>query len=240
MSTRDDGETVRGVRPAIVRDNEDPESLGRVRVAYPWAETDEAFWARVATEMTGDRYGTYFLPEKDDEVLVAFEDGDLQSPYVVGSLWTPSRPPPEDNGGDNDVKAIETRSGHRIEFDDDADDGAAAVTLETAGGHEITLDDETGSESITIEDSAGNAVELDATSGEISLSATDTIRLEASTIELDAENAVDIEATREVSVDSNTTVSITSSGQLQIETSGLGKLESAGPLQLKGAIIQLN
>ncbi len=221
MTTTDDGETVPGVRPAIVRDNEDPESLARVQVSYPWADTDEAYWARLATEMTGEEYGTYFLPDVGDEVLVGFENGDRRQPYVVGSLWTPERSPPEDNGGDNDIKAIETRDGHRIEFDDGEDGG---VTVETNAGQEVVLDDTEGAETVSIEDADGNSVELDGPDGTVTVSARDTIRLEATTIELDADAQV----------------SVQSDGQLRIETSGVGRLEAAGPLQLRGALIQLN
>ena len=60
---------IAGVRVAVVRDNEDPEDIGRVKLEYPWRDADdESHWARIATEMTGDDYGTYYLPEVGDEV----------------------------------------------------------------------------------------------------------------------------------------------------------------------------
>jgi uncharacterized protein involved in type VI secretion and phage assembly len=221
MSTTDDGETVAGVRLATVRDNEDPESLGRVQVTYPWSDSDEAYWARIATEMTGDEYGTYFLPEVGDEVLVGFEAGDRRQPYVVGSLWTPDRTPPEENGGNNDIKAVETRAGHRIEFDDGGEGG---VTVETKAGHEVVLDDTAGAETIRIEDAGGNSVELNTPEDTVTISAGNTISLEAPNIELDADARVEVSA----------------DGRLSIETGGTGRLESSGPLQLRGALIQLN
>ncbi len=81
-----------GVAPAIVVDARDPKGLGRVRVRYPWHERpDEAHWARVAAPLGVPVVGG--PPEVGQEVLVAFDRGDIRSPYVVGGLWNSSRPP---------------------------------------------------------------------------------------------------------------------------------------------------
>src|ERR1700750_1699162 len=77
-----------GVVIGIVTNNQDPDGMHRVKVRFPWLNLDdESHWARVATPMAGDKRGAYFLPEPDDEVLVAFEHGSLEHPYVIGSLW---------------------------------------------------------------------------------------------------------------------------------------------------------
>src|SRR5687768_7153196 len=77
-----------GVVIGIITNNKDPDKLGRVKVKFPWlSDTDESFWARTATPMAGNQRGMYFLPEVDDEVLVAFEHGDLRFPYIIGALW---------------------------------------------------------------------------------------------------------------------------------------------------------
>ncbi len=88
----------------------------------------------------GKQRGTYFMPEVEDEVLVAFDAGDLNRPYVVGALWNDADGPPEERTGDNDFRTIVSRSGMRLRFDDS--DGAARVTIDTPGGPSITLDDE--------------------------------------------------------------------------------------------------
>jgi uncharacterized protein involved in type VI secretion and phage assembly len=236
--TEDETRTA-GVRTAIVRDNDDPEGLGRVQVGYPWTDGEETHWARIATEMTGRNYGTYFLPEEGEEVLVAFEAGDRRRPYVVGSLWSRDRTPPVTDVGDNDVRTITTRSGHRVSFDDDAD---GSVTVETTGGHRIVLDDGDGegSGAVTIEDAGGNSVEMDASDGEVAIMATDTISLDADTIDLSAREAVTVDSEGSVDVSGAGTVTVDSDGQLTLESAGLGVLSAAGPLQLRGAIIQLN
>lgn len=186
---------VPGVMMALVTDNEDPQGLGRVKVTYPWKEADEeSYWARLAAPMAGPDRGAFFLPDEGDEVLVAFENGDLEHPYVLGGLWNGKREPPEDNAdGNNDVRTIRSRSGHEVTLDD-ADSGGG-VTIETAGGQVIDLSDESGEESVSITDESGqNALTFDPASGEVSLSAGGTLTIDATNVELKGEGNVSIES----------------------------------------------
>jgi phage baseplate assembly protein V len=127
-----------GVYRAVVTDNRDPEQRGRVRVRL---ESEHEAWAELATLLAGDGYGTWFHPEPDDEVLVAFESGDPRRPYVLGALWgKEDRPPAAD--GSATVTTIQTRCGATITIEDaqcviriDAPGGIRLVTasaLETA------------------------------------------------------------------------------------------------------------
>jgi uncharacterized protein involved in type VI secretion and phage assembly len=89
------GGYVKGVAIAIVTQNRDPDGLGRVKVRFPWYEnSNESYWARIAVPMAGKKQGTYFLPERDQEVLVAFEREDVRFPYVIGALWNAKARPP--------------------------------------------------------------------------------------------------------------------------------------------------
>ena len=232
--------TIAGVRVAIVRDNEDPEDIGRVKLGYPWRdENDESYWARIATDMTGDGYGTYFLPEVGDEVLVAFENGDIHHPVVVGSLWTGQAKPPEQNSdGNNDIRKIETRGGHVVEFDDSDQNGS--VLIETDAGHLVELDDSSGSERIQIEDKSGNSVTMDSVKNSISVSGKQSIQLSAPTISLSAKTKVEISSKGTVDISGKGQTNVSSKGQLNIESNGLMGINATGPLTIKGAIIQLN
>jgi phage baseplate assembly protein gpV len=84
-----------GVVTGTVINPLDPLMLGRVQVQLPFIDSlDLSPWARVATPMAGPASGFYFLPNVGDEVLVAFEHGDVNAPYVIGSLWGAMAPPP--------------------------------------------------------------------------------------------------------------------------------------------------
>lgn len=185
---------VEGVVVGTVTDNQDPEDMGRVKVTYPWREADdESYWARIATPMAGGDRGTYFLPEVDDEVLVAFEHGDIRFPYVVGALWNGNQQPPATNEGNNDVRLVRSRSGHEIVLDDAENE--AKVELVTSAGHTITLDDKSGSETITIEDTSGqNSLEFDATAGTLTIQGGTKLELKATNIDLKADGNMNVEA----------------------------------------------
>lgn len=84
-----------GVMTGRVINDLDPLMLGRVQVQLPAIDSiDLSPWARVAVLMAGPLHGTYMIPNIGDEVLVAFEQGDVNAPYVIGSLWSAMSPPP--------------------------------------------------------------------------------------------------------------------------------------------------
>lgn len=175
-----------GVYTALVTDIVDPDGQGRVRVRLPWSPDNgnsgyEA-WARLATMMAGDNRGSWFVPDVNDEVLVAFEAGDPRRPYVVGALWNGQDAPPEDmdGAGNNYPKTIRSRNGVRITLDDS--DGQETLTLETPGGQSVTLRDGPGA--VEIIDSNGNSVKLE-TSG-ITINASAQVKVQATTVNISA------------------------------------------------------
>ncbi|MCU0490529.1 MAG: phage baseplate assembly protein V [Chloroflexaceae bacterium] len=175
-----------GVYPALVTDINDPDGQGRVRVQLPWSpdaggQGYEA-WARLATLMAGNNRGTWFIPDVDDEVLVAFEGGNPRQPYVVGALWNGRDAPPEtmDGGGRNLHKVIRSRNGVKVTLDDS--DGQEQLILETPGGQRVTLKDGPGA--VEIVDSNGNSVKLE-TAG-ITITAAAKVTVNAATVEVSA------------------------------------------------------
>lgn len=142
-----------GMVIGIVTNNRDPDDdplkRGMVKVRFPWLANDEeskegaeSFWARIASPMAGGDRGMYFLPEVDDEVLVAFAHGDINSPYIIGSLWNGVDKPPSEKDEDekNDLRVIKSRSGHKVIFDD------------TKGEEKIIVQDKVGKNKIVIQD----------------------------------------------------------------------------------------
>lgn len=184
-----------GVVTAVVTNNEDPDKLGRVKVRFPWLSDEvESQWARVAAPMAGKDRGTWFLPEVDDEVLVAFEHGDVRFPFVLGALWNGTDTAPYDNGdGKNNVRSIKSRAGHELLFDDD--DQKGQVVIRTKAGHTITLDDSSGQEKISIVDKSGsNKIEFDSAQGAIAVAAQTKLSLKAQMIQIEADTALSLKS----------------------------------------------
>lgn len=175
-----------GVYPALVNDINDPDGLGRVKVLLPWSPDSNngryEAWARVATLFAGNNRGSWFIPDVNDEVLIAFEAGDPCRPYVVGGLWNGADAPPDtmDSAGNNNRKVLRSRNGVKITLDDS--DGQEQLVLETPGGQRITIHD--GNRALEIVDSNGDSIKL-APSG-ITVTSSAKVTINASTVEISA------------------------------------------------------
>jgi uncharacterized protein involved in type VI secretion and phage assembly len=141
-----------GMTVGVVTNNKDEEGLGRVKVKFPWlSEQDESYWARVVTPMAGKDRGMYFLPEKDDEVLVAFEHGMIEFPYIIGALWNGQDKPPESNNdGKNNKRVIKSRSGHQIILDD-TENNEQIIIRDKTGKNEIIIDSKNHAITVRVE-----------------------------------------------------------------------------------------
>jgi len=128
------GSKVYGVVTAIVTNNDDPEKLGRVKLKFPWLGDDvESYWARPTQLGAGPNAGAVFLPEVNDEVLVAFEHGDVRFPFVIGGLWNKVDKPPLGDGlfdqGKVKRDGFVSRKGHKfVFFEDSSKSGIALIT----------------------------------------------------------------------------------------------------------------
>ena len=202
---------VYGVVSGVVTDNHDPEGRARVKISFPWlAEHAGSDWAKVATLMAGKDRGAFFLPEVGDEVLVAFEHGDIHHPYVLGALWNSDDSAPESNSdGKNNIRKIKSRSGHELIFCDDDQGKQEKIELHTKAGHKIVLDDSSTAEKIEIRDKSGaNVVIIDSVAGQISLESQMTLKIKSQQIEIEAGMGI--------------------------------KLTAGGSVEIKGLLIKLN
>ncbi|HEU0295579.1 MAG TPA: phage baseplate assembly protein V [Anaerolineales bacterium] len=175
-----------GVFPALVVDIKDPDGQGRVKIMLPWSpDTGGAryeAWARLAVFMAGNQRGGWFIPDVNDEVLVAFEGGDARRPYVIGALWNGRDAPPDsmDASGNNFRKVLRSRNGVKVTLDDQ--DGQEKFIVETPGSQKITLKDGPGA--IVIEDSSGNSIKLE-TAG-VTVTTGSKVTVNASQVEVTA------------------------------------------------------
>ncbi|MGL4650011.1 MAG: phage baseplate assembly protein V, partial [Caldilineaceae bacterium] len=149
---------VDGVMVALVTDNNetaDSGKFGSVKVKYPYySNSDASWWARYTSPMAGAARGLEVYPEVDDEVLVAFEDGDPNRPFVIGSLWNgkdalPLAADQAVQNGKVEKRIFKTRVGHFIEFNDKADE--EQITIQDKAGNKMIFFAKGGNEKITIE-----------------------------------------------------------------------------------------
>src|SRR5690606_32506615 len=142
----------------------------------------ESAWARLAAPMAGPDRGLFLVPEVDDEVLVAFVDGDINSPVIIGSLWNGSDLPPEVAqavaGGKVERRIFRTRAGHVLAFDD------------TAGSEQIELVAHSGRDRVII-NSATSTITIES-GANITIHAASALKLEGATVEVTASGSVRI------------------------------------------------
>src|SRR5262245_19651512 len=172
MATPVRADKVRGVHIGIVTDNKEGDGNPgyRVKIKLPWLSADDVtFWARIAVPMAGNKRGTYFLPEKDDQVLVVFEHGDIERPIVIGALWNDTAKPPQSNDdGKNNVKVIKSKNRHRLIISDN--DGEENLTIvDSTKKNKIVLDAK--EKQATIETADGD-IEIKASTGNVILKST--------------------------------------------------------------------
>ncbi len=125
----------------------DPDSLNRVQVrilsADGLGEQDGPLWARVAVPFAGSDYGAFFIPDVDDEVLIAFISGDPRFPVVIGSLWNGAAQAPETIGSSVDRWTIVGKQGTRIAIVEESP-STAQISFTTPTGVSGVLTDEGG------------------------------------------------------------------------------------------------
>lgn len=176
---------------ARVVSNDDPKNQGRVKVQFMWQEVDggESYWMRVQSpdagksEQVAKNRGFVFIPEPGDLVMVGFEQGNPDRPYVTGSLFYKANS--KGAATDNTVKSIQTRSGHTLEFNDD----------------------EGGDWGITIKDSNGCIFHFDTKEKEILISAPQKITIDAKDIVISANNQINMVADKAISVNGRENIS---------------------------------
>ena len=187
-----DERRILGVVPAQVVNNIDQTNMGRVQVRLPWLPGFEP-WARVSALMAGDSRGTYFIPQIGAEVLVAFNQGDVREPFIIGSLWNGQDSPPAQDPDDPVItRMIRTPTGHEIAFDE----STGTISITSADQQQITMDPD----KVEITTAEGTAVITLETGGNISLQSQVRIDLQAPTISIQGD-ILDLKGQASASID---------------------------------------
>ncbi|MEO6086471.1 MAG: VgrG-related protein [Umezawaea sp.] len=228
-----------GVVPAIVSDVKDPAKLGRVRLTFPWLSKDfTSGWARTVQSGAGNGRGALVLPEVGDEVLVGFELGDFEAPYVLGGLHngkdalpTLSAEPVDGSSGEITARGFVSRKGHKLEFVEQdgivisSGDGKFVVKLDQRN----QVVEVTSGKSVTVK--AANGVTIDAGNGPLELKGQKISAKSATDVAIEASTSLKLAGTSGVKVE-GATVSIAGQGQAE--------LTASGPVTVRGGIVRIN
>lgn len=229
---------------ATVTNTNDPDDLGRVKVKLPWLGDEiESTWAPVVAAGGGSGGGWQLQPEIGDQVLVAFEHGDVRRPYVLGGVWNEADPPVERDvvaDGKTEKRCLTTRAGHRFLFDDT--DRARRIELRTAGGvrFEMTDDDKA---TITLSDGDGdtNTIVIDGQERSVTVEAGGDLTLKAGgNLKLEAGANLDISAGAGLNAESNGPLKLKSSATAEFEGAASTTVKASGMLTVRGTPVKIN
>jgi uncharacterized protein involved in type VI secretion and phage assembly len=238
-----------GVATGIVTNINDPDSLGRVKLKFPWLhESQESDWSWVAAVGGGNQRGFMMLPEVNDQVVVAFENGDLGHPVVIGGLWSSqdALPATAIENGKVARRALRLRAGHTIEFQEDEGSNKGAIIIKTADSRQITISDndkkievKSQKHTITMDDNAGSVVVQAQTSLELKCGA-NKLAMTSSGIELSgaggklniASAGVDLQANANLGLKANANCDVQANAMLNVKTSAI--------FNLQGSLVKIN
>jgi type VI secretion system secreted protein VgrG len=227
---------------AVVKDNNDPDGLGRIRVQMLWQKEENKMtdWIRVLTPDGGGsgkvskNRGMVFIPEVGDQVMVGFRENDPNRPFVMGSMFHGKNA--SGGGSGNNTKSLSSKSGCTVTLDD----AAGSVTISDPSGNSIIMH---GDGTMTIE----AKTKLEIKSKEIIITGEQTVTVEG-------KNKVDVKS-KEVAIDGTTKATLNSStkveigspstnvegkAQLKLQSQGMVDVEGTAMTNVKGGLLNLN
>ena len=234
---------------ATVKDNKDPDNMGRVRAQMLWQKGNEMTdWLRVMTPDAGSgkgggkNRGLVVVPEPDDQVLICFRYNDPDRPFIMGSMFHGKSG--GGGGSGNNTKSLNSKSGHKITLDD----GGGITIIDKSGGNKIEID---GTNKISVTASATIAL----SNGKASITMDgDTITISAAHVSIEgtadaamfsgdgsfAAVAGDVDmAGKKATVTGSTEATITSP-KTTLNGDASASVKSSGPTSIEGAIVKLN
>jgi uncharacterized protein involved in type VI secretion and phage assembly len=212
-----------GLHYGIVCQNKDPDSLGRLKVRFPWlpqGDTDQSHWAQLLTPMEGKKFGWYALPDVDDVVVVMFIGGDMSQPVIIGGVWSkPDFSPEPNEDGANNFRGYRSRVGHRMVFDD------------TKSGTKLWFADKTTKLMVGMgkfaKDGAGpnicavwkppmsgdSGISISSMEGKMEITAKTKLTIKGENIKINAKTTIDLKAGTDLQMEGSSSAKLTSSSE---------------------------
>lgn len=229
----------RGLVSGIVSDVKDPAKLGRVKLTFPWLDKDFVTnWARVVQAGAGATRGAVVLPEVGDEVLVGFEHGDVEAPYVLGGLHNGkdtlpalSTEPVDGTSGEIAARAFVSRKGHKVEFVEN--DGIVIAS----GNGKLTIKLDTKNQMIEV--TSGNGVTVKARNGVTVDAGSGPLELKGQKVSLTSSTDVDVQANAALKLAGKTSAKV-EGATVSVAGQGQAELTAGGAVTVRGAVVRIN
>ena len=193
---QDTTQKIDGVINALVTDTKDPEKLGRVKVTIPLLNNMETDFIRICSFYSGKNRGAFFMPAKGDEVLIAFGQGNINQPYVIGCLWNGVDKPPVKPADMDKVREIRTNSGQVVRFEEQSNE---RITITDAKNNQVVIDTKKGSINIK----CSKNMDITSTGGTVTvkgktikINASSSMSLDASSINIKAKGTLNLKGAR--------------------------------------------
>lgn len=217
----------------VVRLDGDPTGENRIQVELSFLnEYENTIWARLSNIWASNGYGSFFVPDINDEVVLGFFENDPCCPVILGSLYSSKKVPPYKIDADNKVKAIVSKSKLKISFDE----GSKVITFETPEKNIIEISDK--DKSIKLKDQNNNKIEM--TPNGILFDSAKEIQLKAKTnITMDAGMNINIKSKLNTTIEG---MNIAAKAQTEFTAKGNAKAElsASGQTVVKGAMVMIN
>lgn len=227
---------------AVVKANDDPDKLGRVKVQFLWQKDGETTpWIRVMSLHSGlqgdgkKNRGLFFTPEVDDYVIVGFHQNDAARPFVMGSV-PHGKAIDTSKNNDNSIKAIRTRSGNTIYMKDLEDKKEQEIMILTDKSNFVKINVRNNDGTITIQSS--KAIEVTSKStinvsseqitvkgSKIKVEASDSIEMKAKTIKIEASQELKAKS-MQTTIEGSTSAKFKSSTQVDIDGGGIASMKA--------------
>jgi phage protein D/phage baseplate assembly protein gpV len=228
-----------GVTAGVVTNINDPTTTGRVKVRFPgMSSTQESAWARVVAMGGGKTRGNVFIPEVDDEVLVAFEDGDTRRPVVIGGLYGSKSAMPATTltGGKVQKRALVSRLGHVVGFLDGTSTSEKAIELQLADKQNTV---HLGADKTTVTVKQGNQLSITVGSTTITVAqGTGAVTITAPTIKLQAKQQIQLSAPK-IAIASDGTLTLSGQGIVQV-TGASVQVQAKAIVGITGTPVSIN